>query len=80
MITEKIRDNLDNGKITCRVFLDLQKAFDTVDHQILISKLEHYGICGILLKWFESYLTKHCQFVGKNNVQSETLLNEHGVP
>ena len=63
-IIEIIRLALDNGKITCGVFLDLQKAFDTVDHQILISKLEHYGIHGIPL----------------NNAQSETFFNEYGVP
>ena len=79
--TEKIWHALDNGKITCGVlFLDLQKAFDTVDHQILISKLEHYGIRGILLYWFKSYLTKRRQFVEINNAQSETLFNEYGVP
>ena len=42
-ITEKIRKAIDNGEITCSVFLDLQKAFDAVDHEILLSKLEHYG-------------------------------------
>ena len=42
-ITEKIRDALDNGHFACRVFIDLQKAFDTVDHNILVSKLEYYG-------------------------------------
>ena len=47
------------------VLLDLQKVFDTVG-QILISKLEHYGICGILLKWFKSYLTKFRQFAEIN--------------
>ena len=76
---EKIRHALDNGKITCGVFLDLQKAFDTVDHQILISKLEHYGIRGIPLNWFKSYLTKRRQFVEINNAQSETLFNKYGV-
>ena len=46
-ITENIRKALDDGNIDCGVFVDLQKAFDTVDHQILLAKLNHHGICGI---------------------------------
>ena len=55
-ITETIRQALDNKKFACGVFVDLQKAFDTVNHDILISKLEHYGIRGIANNWFSSYL------------------------
>ena len=51
-----------------------------MDHQILISKLEHYGIRGIPLNWFKSNLTKHCQFVEINNAQLETLFNKYDVP
>ena len=54
-ITERIRESLDNGKYGCGIFIDLKKAFDTVNHSILLSKLEHYGIRGAVLKWFESY-------------------------
>ena len=61
--------------VTCSV----QKAFNTFDHQILFSKLEHYGIRGIPLNWFKSYLTKRRLFVIINNEQSETLFNEYGV-
>ena len=46
-ITEKIRKALDEGKFACGVFLDFQKAFDTMDHDILLSKLEHYGVRGV---------------------------------
>ena len=46
-LTENIRKNLDEGNIGCDIFVDLQKAFDTVEHDVLLSKLEHYGICGL---------------------------------
>ena len=46
-ITENIRKALDDGNVGCGVFVGLQKAFDTADHQILLAKLNHYGICGV---------------------------------
>ena len=56
-IIENIRKPLDDGNIGCEIFVDLEKAFDTVDHQILLAKLNHYGIRGILNDWFKSYLS-----------------------
>ena len=55
---EKIRKAIDNGEIACGVFLDLRKASDTVDPEILLSKLEHYGIFGVSLQWFKTFLTQ----------------------
>ena len=54
---EAIRNTLDNKKYGYGIFIDLQKAFDTVNHGILIDKLEHYGVRGNALAWFKSYLS-----------------------
>ena len=55
-ITEKIRSALDQNIFACGIFIDLQKAFDTVNHDILLHKLDHYGIRGLPSKWFQSFL------------------------
>ena len=55
-LIDKIHTSLDNGDIAITILLDLKKAFDTVNHQILLQKLNAYGIRGNMLKWFESYL------------------------
>ena len=55
-LTETTKQSLDWGSFSCGIFADLQKAFDTVDHDNLLGKLEHYGIKGITNKWFETYL------------------------
>ena len=56
-ITDNIRKALYNGNIGCGVFVDLQKVFDTVDHQILLEKLNHYAIFGVSNDWFKSHLS-----------------------
>ena len=60
-ITEKIRSALDQNTFACGVFIDLQKAFDTVNHDILLHKLDHYGIRGLPNKWFQSFLSGRSQ-------------------
>ena len=50
----EIRKALDGGNIGCRVFVDLQSAFDTVGRQMLLAKLNHYGIRGVSNHWFKS--------------------------
>ena len=56
-LTEKIRQALDEGYIGCGISVDLQKAFGKVDHEILLPKLDYYGIRGISNNWFKSYLS-----------------------
>ena len=66
-LTEDIRKNVDKGNIVCGIFVDLQKAFDTVENDILLAKLEHYGICGMANNWFKSYLFNRKQLVSVIN-------------
>ena len=79
-LVEKITSSLDNGDIVIGVFLDLKKAFDTVDHHILLNKLFAYGIRGSTLKWFESYLTDRSQYLTYDGIQSIILPIKCGVP
>ena len=54
--------NMDNGNLNCVVFLDVQKAFNSVNHEILLNKMhEYFGMSGTQLKWFESYLSNREQ-------------------
>ena len=69
-LTEDIRKNLDEGNIGCGIFVDLQKAFDTVEHDILLAKLEHYGIRGLANECFISYLSNRIQYVSINGHES----------
>ena len=79
-IMQKIQDSIQNNRFSIGVFIDLQKAFDTVNHSILLEKLDHYGISGISNTWFRSYLTERQQFVSISGDKSELTTIEHGVP
>ena len=70
-ITESIRSALDESKHVCGIFVDLQKAFDTVNHDILLNNLHHYGIRGKMNEWFKSYLQGRKQIVTINGSDSE---------
>ena len=79
-MTETIKEAIDNVMFGCGVFIDLQKAFDTINHSILLKKLEHYGITGVELSWFSSYLSKRKQFVSVHGSTSDYLEVKCGVP
>ena len=79
-ITENIRKALDDGNIGCGVFVDLQKAFHTVDHKILLAELNHYGICGVSNDWFKSYMSNCNQYVSINGYESGLATLNCGVP
>ena len=71
---------MDRNEIPFSIFLDLSKAFDTLDHSILLQKLNHYGIDGKALQLCESYLTNRTQYVEINGVKSGELPITTGVP
>jgi len=81
--TELLSDILlgfESNKFTLGLFLDLSKAFDTIDHGILLNKLQHYGIRGQPLDWFKSYLSNRKQYSQYNEVKSEIMQIDCGVP
>ena len=79
-LVEEITTAIAEGKTTVGVFIDLKKAFDTVDHNILVKKLEHYGIRGLAKYWVCSYLESRRQYVCINDSNSYCLDVKCGVP
>ena len=80
VLIDKLTRALDNGKFVVGILLDFSKAFDTVDHDILLTKLSHYGIRGVPFLWFQGYLSKRQQFVTYNGVSSTVKTVKCGVP
>ncbi len=76
----KIHLALERKQVTTLLLLDFSKAFDLTGHEILLHKLEHYGVRGLSLSWFRSYLTNRKQYVHVNNCDSATQTLAHGVP
>ena len=79
-MTQEIRESIDKGSLAIGVFVDFQKAFDTVNHEILLRKMSHYGVRGVTNNWFQSYLTNRKQFVTIDGFNSDLKCIKHGVP
>ena len=79
-LVDRITQYMDSGKLPLSIFLDLSKAFDTLDHSILLNKLNFYGISNTPLKWFQSYLWGRQQFVEFDGTSSDTTFINTGVP
>ena len=71
---------MDEKLFSCAIFIDLRKAFNTVDHNILLYKLQHYGISGVINKWFCSYLTGRFQTTQIETKISKEEAVAYGVP
>ena len=79
-VADRIICDMDIGKIPFNIYLDLSKAFNTIDHKILFKKLDYYGIKGTSLNLIQSYLSNRKQFVNYNNTMSDLLTINMGVP
>lgn len=79
-IVSTIQTHMDKGLFSCGVFIDLKKAFDTVDHSILLDKLDYYGFRGTMNLWFKSYLSNRSQTTEIDGYVSEESVTAYGVP
>ena len=77
---DQISQEIDNKKYSIGLFLDLSKAFDTIDHHILLQKLANYSIRGNALKWLSSYLSERTQFVSLGDIRFDFSVIRCGVP
>jgi hypothetical protein len=80
ILKDKVSNALERGEHVIGIFLDFSKAFDTVNHNILFDKLEHYGIRGIALEWIKDYLRDREQFMSYNGIESKKVKMTCGVP
>ena len=79
-LVNKLTEQLENNETPFCIFIDLSKAFDTLDHNILLNKLKYYGLDDISLSWFKSYLTERKQYVEIEGYRSEMQTINTGVP
>ena len=79
-LTDQINDTFESHGFTLGIFIDLSKAFDIVDHQILISKLNNYGVKRKNLSWFKNYLENRKQYLNYSNDVTNLAQIKCGVP
>ena len=79
-LVKEMTTAMDNSQSSIAVFIDFKKAFDTVDHNILLTKLENYDIRGLVYSWIHSYLNNRRQYVSINGTNSTCLNIACGVP
>ena len=79
-LVNNVTKAINNNMYTVGIFMDLSKAFDTIDHNILLSKLYNYGFRGVSYEWFKNYLTNRKQYVSYNHVNSSYENVNCGVP
>ena len=72
--------NMDKGESPINIYLDLSKAFDTLDHEMLLYKLKYYGLNATALQLIKSYLSKQTQYVEYDNIKSDIVYVTTGVP
>ena len=79
-LMDKHKNAIENWEYVIGIFLDFSKVFDMVNHDILLEKLEHYGIRGCALSWFRSYLSNRPQYVTYNSTTTMSQTIKCGVP
>ena len=79
-LVDLIKKYLDNDYFVCGVFIDLQNAFDTVNHDVLLVKLNFYGVCELANSWLNSFLKKRKQYVNLPGQSSSVKIITCGVP
>ena len=79
-LVDKVSIALEEGDYVLGIFLNFSKVFDTVNHNILFDKLEMYGVCGVALSWFKSYLHNRVQYMDYNGMQSDKQTIRCGIP
>ena len=79
-LEDHLTNEMDNFNVPINIYIDLSKAFDSLNHSILLNKLRHYGISGCSYELFRSYLSNKLQFVDFNGKMSTKLAISTGVP